>query len=335
MSYVISVIVPIYNSKDSLIKSVDSIKKQNIEECEIILVDDGSTDGSYELCDCLAEQDYRIKVIHQPNGGVSKARNAGISCAKGDYITFLDSDDELADGFLANALDEMICNGFDIWCGTTLRLTDGIESGRNEVWEDIDGWSDELTEHQLIMCFNCLSCVSAKIYKRSILKGIFFDEESSFGEDMQFAFNIVTKCHAKIAFRVIVVYIYHFDGKGLASTVSINKCNSIVNAYHFLYDIGKDRGFSVNGEWSKHVGQRWLNELYYLENSIVNSCLPRNEKKKLIGCLLKNDELRKIAINGGLPYVSPGLWKIVAIKNRIKEIGLKGIVDYIQRRMRM
>lgn len=89
----ISVIVPVYNSLNCLERCVDSICAQTFEELEIILVDDGSTDGTGRLCDTLAERDGRIRVYHKENGGASSARNLGLQNASGEYIGFVDSDD--------------------------------------------------------------------------------------------------------------------------------------------------------------------------------------------------------------------------------------------------
>ena len=89
----ISVIVPVYNVKNYLKKCVDSILSQTYSVLQVILVDDGSTDGSGELCDLLAKCDKRIQVVHKSNGGLSDARNAGIEIAEGKYFSFIDSDD--------------------------------------------------------------------------------------------------------------------------------------------------------------------------------------------------------------------------------------------------
>lgn len=91
----ISVIVPVYNVEEYLPRCVDSILNQTCENLEIILVDDGSPDGSGAICDGYAARDARIRVIHQQNGGLSAARNAGIDVASGDYLAFVDSDDFL------------------------------------------------------------------------------------------------------------------------------------------------------------------------------------------------------------------------------------------------
>ena len=91
----LSVIIPVYNVKHYLEKCVESIVDQTYHNLQIILVDDGSTDGSQTICDELAQKDSRIVVIHKENGGLSTARNVGMDRAKGDYIAFVDSDDWL------------------------------------------------------------------------------------------------------------------------------------------------------------------------------------------------------------------------------------------------
>lgn len=93
MINMVSIIVPVYNVKEYLAECIDSICNQTLSEIEIILVDDGSTDGSAQLCDMYAQRDKRIQVLHQENGGSTKARNAGLNAAHGEYIGFVDSDD--------------------------------------------------------------------------------------------------------------------------------------------------------------------------------------------------------------------------------------------------
>ncbi len=93
----ISVIIPVYNVEKYLVKCIESVIKQTYKDLEIILVDDGSIDGSGRICDQYAKYDERIVVIHKQNGGLSSARNAGLEVAKGDYIGFVDSDDFIAE----------------------------------------------------------------------------------------------------------------------------------------------------------------------------------------------------------------------------------------------
>lgn len=103
----VSIIIPIYNVADYLLKSVRSAIEQTERDIEVILVDDGSTDNSGALCDELAQEDFRIQVIHKENGGLSSARNAGVAAARGDYVLLLDGDDYLLPHAAARVLEEM------------------------------------------------------------------------------------------------------------------------------------------------------------------------------------------------------------------------------------
>lgn len=96
----ISIIVPVYQVKEYIGECVESLLAQTYEDLEIILVDDGSTDGSGEICDRYAAGDDRIRVVHQENQGPSAARNAGLDCAGGEYIAFVDSDDVVTPDFI-------------------------------------------------------------------------------------------------------------------------------------------------------------------------------------------------------------------------------------------
>ena len=110
----ISVIVPVYNAAPFLDQCLESIVGQTYRNLEILVVDDGSTDGSAEMCDRWAESDERIRVIHQPNGGHSAARNAALDVMSGSLVTMVDSDDVLHPGFVSTLLDVMSGNDADI-----------------------------------------------------------------------------------------------------------------------------------------------------------------------------------------------------------------------------
>lgn len=110
----ISVVVPVYNVADYLTRCVDSLLHQSFLDFEIILVDDGSTDGSGELCEQIASNDSRIRVFHKHNGGLSDARNFGIERLRGKYVTFVDSDDWLETGCLEYLHRAIRTTGADI-----------------------------------------------------------------------------------------------------------------------------------------------------------------------------------------------------------------------------
>ena len=115
----ISVIVPAYNASSSVVRCLTSIDNQTYWNFELIVVDDGSTDGTGRICDSLATEDRRVRVIHQKNAGVAAARNAGLAAAKGEWILFIDSDDYVEPDYLETLLGACLEGGADLsFCKT-------------------------------------------------------------------------------------------------------------------------------------------------------------------------------------------------------------------------
>ena len=135
----ISVIIPIYNSEKHLKECVESVLNQTFKNFEIILVDDGSSDASANICDVFAEKHSFVKVVHKENQGVSKARNVGIGISSGEYITFLDSDDYLEKNFFQKGYSLVKENNCDLYVsGLTMEvwgsdnITSAFKYGRND-----------------------------------------------------------------------------------------------------------------------------------------------------------------------------------------------------------
>lgn len=105
MTPLITIIIPVYNVEKYIKKCIDSVITQTCSQIEIILVDDGSTDLSGDICDLYEKKDRRIKVVHKKNGGLSDARNAGLDISSGEYIVFLDSDDFISEYFIEIVVD--------------------------------------------------------------------------------------------------------------------------------------------------------------------------------------------------------------------------------------
>ena len=106
----VSVIVPVYNVQKYLTMCLESISKQTYHNLQIILIDDGSSDASSQICDDWANKDNRIEVIHKINGGLSDARNVGLTCVKGQFICFVDSDDVLDSHYIEWLYDSIKTN---------------------------------------------------------------------------------------------------------------------------------------------------------------------------------------------------------------------------------
>ncbi|MGI5970163.1 MAG: glycosyltransferase family 2 protein [Oscillospiraceae bacterium] len=126
----ISVVVPVYNAEEFLESCVRSVLEQSLDDWELILVDDGSTDNSAKMCDDFAASDKRIRVIHQPNAGVSEARNCGIEAAASPLLAFLDSDDRYKPDFLKKMAEAM--DGVDgAVCAHFLKWPDGRQEAES------------------------------------------------------------------------------------------------------------------------------------------------------------------------------------------------------------
>ncbi|MBQ8804707.1 MAG: glycosyltransferase family 2 protein [Tyzzerella sp.] len=134
----ISVVIPIFNVEKYLDRCVKSICNQTYKNVEIILVDDGSTDSSAEMCDKYAKEDKRIKVIHKENGGLSDARNVGLEHATGEYVYFCDSDDYVEKDLISDCMGFISADNLDILIFAFYRLQDGIVTVcREKLPEDI------------------------------------------------------------------------------------------------------------------------------------------------------------------------------------------------------
>ena len=164
-----SIIVPVYNVADYLEKCVDSLLAQDCADAEIILVDDGSTDGKCPaLCDRLASEHPRqIRVIHQENGGLGAARNSGIEAARGDYLLFVDSDDWLAPNTL-EALSQAVDRWHaDMYCFSFRYVTeDGSETPAEPRTAPVDGIPTTLTRTPELLLDPPMACT--RLCKRSL-----------------------------------------------------------------------------------------------------------------------------------------------------------------------
>ena len=170
----ISVIIPVYNTAEQLPRCVNSVCNQTYQELEIIIIDDGSTDGSGELCDTLARHDSRIRIIHRDNQGLSAARNTGMRSAKGEYIAFVDSDDWISPVMLETLYSTLIRNNADIAeCGFSAMFSNHTQhftgfSGKTIVadrYEAIIG---------LTLWDSFYSVVWNKLYKKECTRNVSF-----------------------------------------------------------------------------------------------------------------------------------------------------------------
>lgn len=193
----ISVIVPVYNVENYLNECVESICAQSYTDMEIILVDDGSTDGCPALCDEWAHEDSRVKVIHKPNGGLSDARNVGIDIAKGEYISFVDSDDMIAPD-MVEYLVKLIENSDSVISVCQRLLID--ENGKKYACNP-----PKIKESVIKGRGNCMrtflessdidTVAWGKLYKTSLFKNVRYPK-GKFHEDVFTTYKLIAQCES-------------------------------------------------------------------------------------------------------------------------------------------
>lgn len=186
-----SIIIPVYNVEHYLNQCIDSILCQDYILFELILVDDGSTDGSPIICDEYAQRDNRVKVFHLKNGGVSKARNYGLEKAQGAYISFVDSDDFVSKDYL-KVIGQAIKGEPDLITFNYIRWINSNkqETGRFRLSEGISQEINKLYNEAICLEIVSLS-VCCAIFKRSIITAyqLSFNENMKTCEDFMFSLN--------------------------------------------------------------------------------------------------------------------------------------------------
>ena len=240
----ISIIIPVYNVENYIKKCLQSIFDQTYQDWEIILIDDGSTDRSGEICDSFSN-DERVTVIHQDNKGVSQARNTGLDCARGDCVTFVDPDDWLN----KQALEEYvngIKKGADIVACNIGMVSEDGKCQILKLWANKGNKAFSRKEAVTIFMNNsAIAC--NKCYKKELLAKTRFDPSMSYGEDTDFLVKVLMKIES-IWLSDYCAYYYFYKRPGnVVSGVLGQKDAEYLNNNYKIYDILAKNGYAVAG----------------------------------------------------------------------------------------
>lgn len=229
MSPLVSIIVPVYNAQSSIKKCIESILSQTEKNFEIILVDDGSKDDSLKICMDFCNQNERIKVIHQENGGVSTARNAGIDVVVGEWITFIDNDDYVGSSYLQDLIAAQKQNDADLAVAGYTIVNE--KSGKIENRKTVNNCMEirQFVEH-INEWEGFFNGPFAKLFRSSIVHryGIRFPENVHIGEDKIFCSEYLNYCN-RLSFTASVEYFYVVGNVGTLSS----KKNLLVPRFNF------------------------------------------------------------------------------------------------------
>lgn len=320
----ISIIIPIYNKKRHISDTVRSVLDQSFDDFELLLIDDGSTDGSGKLCDEIASSDARISVIHTENRGVSAARNKGLEYASGRYAAFIDADDRIDRTFLEKLRAAMISEDADMAvCGYHEIRNGKIKLHRYNDLESGDRLYDYIREDMLCILWN-------KLFVRDKIRHL-FDEELSTCEDSIFCIRYYLDNDPKIAVINESLYEYSAYEDGLTSTYRDG-----------AYD-GICRLLAVNGKLCKTIADERLRRLaghhifkvyfygiytYIFGNlakghmnrdslEVIGRILDDKRYRKIIGILLRNSERDKDAEGNSPEEFMIALFSVLRMKRAI------------------
>lgn len=283
----ISVIMPVYNSGSYLEKAVTSILLQSHSDIELILVDDGSTDGSSARCDEFARRDPRVVVIHQQNSGICKARNAALKIAKGEYVAFSDHDDEYLPGLLEDSLNKAIVDNADIVKFKKLEKIikyDKVIKERYSLAENVTYSKTQIPDNLFLLLNSfLLECVWDCIIKRDlfVVNNIYFD--TSFrngGEDIDIMFRLISAAN-----RISVInkiYYIHYLRLGFSTSGKFNDCifNTIWILPHRLNDCVKQLGIDITNhkeDYTLYIMHSFITSL--VKHLSHKNCNYSNRKK--------------------------------------------------------
>ncbi|MBO5417834.1 MAG: glycosyltransferase [Clostridia bacterium] len=220
----VSIIVPVYNVEQWLPRCVDSLIAQTYKNLEIILVDDGSTNNSGKICDEYAEKDDRIVVIHKENGGLSSARNAGFEVAKGNYISFVDSDDWVMPQFIEKLYNAIIENDCDLAeCGFAAVSSEVIpETNRNDSFSVVDDCQAMKTH---LEDGHFRQVVWNKLYKREIITVEF--AEGKYHEDVFWTYQIIANCKKLVHITDVLYCYFQREGSIMGASYSLKRLDGL------------------------------------------------------------------------------------------------------------
>lgn len=238
MEELISVIIPVYNVEKYLDRCLKSVVNQTYKNLEIILVDDGSTDLSGQICDDYAAKDKRIKVLHNENGGASVARNAALDIATGDYIGFVDSDDQIKEDMYEYLYNLLQREQADIaMCDYTRKPKELIRDVREEKIRKFNSEEMQLFFYRVNGEGNYYSAWN-RLYKKSILEDVRFIE-GKITEDVLFTYEVYKKAN-KMVFSNQKKYLYVKNDKSVTRSKLCKKDYALLEIWNEITEREKE-----------------------------------------------------------------------------------------------
>lgn len=322
MTCLVSVVMPVYNSRAYLKDAVDSILQEKSQDFELLLVDDGSTDGSSALCDEIEKQDNRVRVIHKQNGGMCQARNLGIQRAQGKWIAFADNDDKVLPGFIDDNIT--LAQKYDCDClvfGRELRQIDSrgitqfskIDCPRSEEClyaEDI--------KKNYFKCRNVSGAVWVRFFKQSMLieNNIVFDETFRNGFEDDYFNDMVINNAKSYAFNPRVYYIWHRrSSRSTSMRINENRLSSMKKMLSYEYCLLLEN--DLIDKAPSLCAELFFSRIFdILASSHLTGKCSYTTQKPVYETMYEIASSYKQVVNSRLPYPRLGLAKRLLLRKR-------------------
>lgn len=297
----VSIIIPVYNVKQHIEKCIESVCGQTYSNLEIIIVDDGSTDGTIEICNNLKKRDPRIQIFHTSNQGVSHARNLGLDKATGEYIKFVDGDDMIpgdSTRVFINTIEE--------------KKVDFVISSYTKVLAEINIYFNQLDKpgiysNKEYLCntlkdpgHHYYGVVWNKLYRRNIIQenNIRFIEKTCLGEDFIFNLNYLECVKSVCVIKKNLYYYNCVNGNTLSRyEKNIEMCKKELENRHLIFAVYKKtfQNMGMYEKYQKRVQQYWLIyfliNLYYIKH--VFGDWDRSQLQEWCDTIMGNEEIQK------------------------------------------
>lgn len=276
----ISIIIPVYNSEKTLDRCITSIINQSYKNLEIIIVNDGSTDGSLEICQKYSKFDNRINTFNQCNKGVGSSRNLGLNSCKGEYILFIDSDDLIEENYIKTLYQSAILTDADIIeSGARVILNNNVQIYPYEKNEKISIYNNKMYCESYLN-FESNVSVWGKLFKRELIGDTRFID-LNINEDFIFSWSILKKTKIYCE-NLYTNYTYYLDKQDSLSKQPFNKSNMSMLYYinNVVNDIKEKYPEMINQAISHYSACLLHNLILYLNYLKNCNCYELYEQEK-------------------------------------------------------
>lgn len=296
MDTMISIIVPVYNVEMYLVRCLESIIHQSHSALQIILIDDGSTDGSGKICDLYKEKDERILVIHKKNGGVSSARNEGLRICCGNYVAFVDADDYIQHDYCERLLNASLKYDADV-TGCSLIGTDGdkcfpIDELSLDTQEEMQySISDDSFDFFKWYSINAPFC---KLIRKAAIGDLRFDSSLCVGEDLVFFVKLLMQSEKCVS---IAQPMYHYLLRPTSAmrTRDFKHLYSEVVAWNTVYDLLNDAWIS-----KKRASEKLMYYAYHFTRKVVSNNELDNHTRKFLSSVFWKNRKQKYVLGNSM-----------------------------------